>query len=303
MLTPSPLFKSGFVAVVGRPNVGKSTLINTLLATKVAAVSPWPQTTRRRQMGILTRTDAQIIFIDTPGVHKPLHKLGEQMNASAGHALEECDLVLFVVDASQPPNDDDQRLIALLNKVKRSSSVLLVMNKIDLVSNADQPLKQQEWQELLPEALPISISAMRGDNLEQLVGMIIERLPEGPPFFPTEQLTDMQERELAADLIREAALNHLRAEVPHSLAVRIDEYTERAEEGAYISATVFVERDSQKGIIIGQGGSMLKKIGSAARKEIERMNGRSVYLNLRVKVRKNWRDDDSALQSFGFTDE
>jgi len=303
MLNSPPIFKSGFVAVVGRPNVGKSTLINTFLATKVAAVSPWPQTTRRRQIGILTREDAQIIFIDTPGVHKPLHKLGEQMNASATHALEECDQVLFLVDASQPPSEDDQRLINLLKRLKRPGSVFLVVNKIDLVTKDDQPIQQQAWQELLPEAIALSISAQRGDNLEQLLGMIIDRLPVGPPFFPTEQLTDLQEREIVADLIHEAALDHLRAEVPHSLAVRIDEYIERAEEGAYISATLFVERDSQKGIIIGQGGSMLKKIGSAARKEIETMNGRKVYLNLRVKVRKNWRDDDAALQSFGFNGE
>lgn len=296
----APPYKSGFIAVLGRPNVGKSTLINVLLGTKIAAVSPWPQTTRKRQMGILTRPDAQIIFIDTPGIHRPLHKLGEWMNAEAAAVLEECDLALFMVDASQSPTVEDRLLADMLIRLRRPIPKVLVLNKIDLAESAVLEVNRTAHQALLPEADFFLISATRGDNLENLLSEMIARLPEGPPFFPSEQLTDLQERQISADLIREAALSHLRAEVPHSIAVRIDEYTERNEEGAYIAATLFIERESQKGIVIGQGGAMLKKIGVAARKEIESMSGRKVYLNLRVKVRKNWRDDEEALQAFGF---
>jgi GTP-binding protein Era len=302
METVSPNYKSGFVAVLGRPNVGKSTLINSLLGTKIAAVSPWPQTTRRRQMGILTAPDAQIILIDTPGLHRPLHKLGEHMNAEVAAVLDECDVALFMVDVSQPPTPDDQQLAALLDRSKRPIPRILVLNKVDLTEAAVLEVNRAAYQALLPEVDYFLISATRGDNLEPLLSAMIARLPEGLPFFPTDQLTDLQERQIAADLIREAALLHLRAEVPHSIAVRIDEYTERKEEGAYIAATLFVERESQKGIIIGQGGTMLKKIGMAARKEVESLSGRKIYLSLRVKVRKNWRDDEEALRAFGFGD-
>lgn len=296
------VFRSGFVAVMGRPNVGKSTLLNTLLGIKVAAVSPWPQTTRKQQMGILTLEDAQIIFVDTPGVHSPLHKLGEHMNEEAADVLRECDLCMLVVDVSEPPGEEDQLLADLLVDLKRPIPTLLALNKADLVDPEGLELHQKAFQDLFPQAgelLPIS--ATRGDNLDVLVKEIASQLPEGPPFFPEDQITDLYEREIAADLIREAVLYHLRDEVPHSVAVRIDEYKERDHRGAYIAATLFVERDSQKGIVIGQGGSMLKKIGIAARQEIEAMSGRRVFLQLRVKVRKNWRNDEGALRLFGFS--
>jgi GTP-binding protein Era len=294
-------FRSGFVALIGRPNVGKSTLMNALLGTKVAAVSRWPQTTRKRQMGILTLEQAQIIFVDTPGVHDPIHKLGEHMVQEAIDVLEESDLILFLVDISQPPAEEDLLISGILSSLKRPRQILLVMNKTDLVDRDTIEKHLSDFQELLPGVETIPISASNGKNLDRLIEQTINRLPEGPPFFPEDQLTDLYEREIAADLIREAILDNLRAEVPHSIAVRIDEYRERNGSGAYIAVTLFVERESQKGIVIGQGGEMLKKIGITARQKIEAMNGRQVYLKMRVKVRKNWRNDESALKLFGFS--
>jgi GTPase len=289
-------FTSGFVAVMGRPNVGKSTLINVLIGQKVAAVSPRPQTTRRRQEGILTTGEYQIIFIDTPGVHKPHTKLGESMNLEARSALEHCDLVLFMVDASQMPTDEDKQLGSLLSAQVKPERVVLVLNKIDLVQPNNVSQIETAYRELTPRSSAMAISATRGDNRAELLQKIIAAMPEGEPFYPEEQVTDLFEREITADLIREACLNNLRFEVPHGIVVRIDEYTERNEHGVYIEATIFVERESHKGIVIGQNGQMLKKIGMAARKEIEAMNGKSVFLQLRVKVRKNWRDDEKMVK-------
>ncbi len=300
-------YKAGFIAVMGRPNVGKSTLINTLLGQKVAAVSPRPQTTRRRQVGILTLERAQVVFVDTPGIHRPKHKLGEWMVQEAEETLEDCNLILFLVDASQEPHDDDRLLANLLGKRKEVTPIFLVLNKIDLISNDLQEERQKVFLSLLPDSMVTSgqaralpVSATRGDGRTGLLEEILERLPESEPFYPEGQITDLYEREIAADLIREAALIHLRDEVPHGINVRIDEFTERGEGGAYIAATVFVERETHKGIVIGQGGAMLKKIGTAARQEIEAMSGRKVFLELRVKVRKNWRDNEQALKWFGF---
>lgn len=293
-------FKSGFVAVMGRPNVGKSTLINRLLGTKIAATSPWPQTTRKTQMGILTLDNAQIVFVDTPGVHNPIHKLGERMNEEALMVLEESDIILFVVDISEPPSDEDRLLASSLGKVKRGIPQILALNKVDLVPKKSIQANQEQFQFLLSRAESITISSTEGENLNELISIIISLLPDGPPFFPEDQLTDLYEREISADLIREAILFNLRAEVPHSIAVRIDEYKDRDNNYTYIAATLFVERDSQKGIVIGQGGETLKKIGIAARQKIEELIGRKVYLQLRVKVRKNWRNDPAALRLFGF---
>ena len=293
-------FKSGFVAVMGRPNVGKSTLVNSLIGTKIAAVSPWPQTTRKRQAGILTLEGAQIVFVDTPGVHRPLNKLGERMNHEALEVLEECDSTLLVVDVSQLPADEDKLLLEFLAKLKRSIPVVIALNKIDLVNDTTFFNNEIAYRSLLPQASALRISATRGDNLDALVVKLVSLLRDGPPFFPDDQLTDTYEREIAADLIREAVLQNLRAEVPHSIAVRIDEYKERDQNNLYIAATLFVERESQKGIVIGQGGIMLKKIGTAARQEIEAMTGSKVFLSLRIKLRKNWRNDEAALNLFGF---
>jgi GTP-binding protein Era len=293
---PEGKFVAGFVAVMGRPNVGKSTLINALIGQKVAAVSPRPQMTRRRQEGILTSKEYQIIFIDTPGVHKPRTKLGESMNQEARSALEHCDLVLFVVDTSQLPGEEDQQLGGILTAQVKPERVLLVLNKIDLVQSINLTETIAAYTQLTPRSNFLVISATRGDNREGLLQKIIAAMPVGEPFYPEEQVTDLFERDITADLIREACLNFLRFEVPHGIVVRIDEYTERNDHGVYIEATVFVERESHKGIVIGQNGQMLKKIGMVARKEIEAMNGKSVFLQLRVKVRKNWRDDEKMVK-------
>jgi len=293
-------YKSGFVATMGKPNVGKSTLINSLLGQKVAAVSARPQTTRKRQLGILTTDEFQIIFVDTPGLHVPRNKLGENMNKEASDVSEECDLILLIVDASQPRDSEDMLLIDLIKNLKQTIPLIIALNKIDLVDAEEYDRCMERFSSLLPEGETICISAMNRYNLEKLVTLISDKLPEGDPFFPLGQITDLYEREIAADLIREAALNLLRDEVPHGIAIRVDQYQERNEHGAYIEATVFVEKESHKGIVIGQGGGMLKQIGSTARHEIEAMSGRSIYLRLRVKVRKNWRNDERVLRWFGY---
>lgn len=290
-------FKSGFVAIVGRPNVGKSTLINALMGQKIAAVSPRPQTTRRQQLGILTTDTAQIIFTDTPGIHYAKHKLGNFMNEEAVLALEDSDLVLFLVDGSVSPDPEDLYLAEILRDLNRKTPTILGINKID---RAGGNSNVEEYTAIVPNAIVYEISALKGTGVGELISEIEKNLPEHPPFFPPDQITDLYEREIAADLIREAALNILRDEVPHSIAVRIDEFTERENGVAYIEATLFVERDSQKGIVIGANGAMIKVIGIAARKSIEEMSDRKVYLRLRVKVRKNWRNDLKSLNLFGF---
>jgi GTP-binding protein Era len=296
----SPDFRSGFVAVMGRPNVGKSTLINALLGQKIAAVSPRPQTTRRRQLGILTLDSAQVVFVDTPGMHQPRHKLGKYMNQLAQETLEQCDVILFVADASQEPTDEDGLLAKAILGLKGPLPVILALNKSDLVPATDVTARQGQFTALLKDAQSLVISATNGTGLDSLLAAIIAALPQGSLLYPDDQITDLYEREIAADLIREAALIHLRDEVPHGISVRVDEYTERDEKTAYIHATLFVERESHKPIVIGQKGAMLKKIGIAARREIEAMSGRKIYLELNVKVQKNWRDDDKALRFLGY---
>jgi len=292
-------FKSGFAAVVGRPNVGKSTLVNAFIGQKIAAVSPKPQTTRLNQLGILTDENSQIVFVDTPGIHKPNHALGEGMNALAKGALKDADVVLWLVDVSQNPHEED-RIIA--ERLKGGEKIIQVLNKIDLIRDVDLMARRQEmFQELLPSAEQIMISAVEGTGFEILRERILTHLPEGPPYYPEDQITDIYEREIAADLIREAALNNLHDEIPHAIAVRIDEYKERDQTGAFIAATIFLERDSQKGIVIGRKGAKLKAIGTAARIAIEAMSGRKVFLDLRVKVKKNWRTDPVFLKQMGYS--
>lgn len=292
--------KSGFIAVMGRPNVGKSTLLNRLLRQTIAAVSPKPQTTRLQQLGILTKPDAQLIFIDTPGLHIPQHKLGEFMNQDALLALEDADLALLVLDGSKLPGEEDLLFGEALAELKSKPPVLLALNKLDQIPPGDLEQQKARYQSLLPEADLITISAATGENLAELEDRLVQLLPEGPLLYPEDQVTDLYEREIAADLIRAAAMNALDKELPHVIAVRIDEYKEREDRKIYLEATLFVERESQKGIVIGEGGRMIKKIGSAARREIESMSGSHVFLSLRVKVKKNWRNDPNALRLFGF---
>lgn len=293
-------FKAGFVAVIGRPNVGKSTLMNNLLGQKIAAVTPRPQTTRKQQLGILTLGDAQVIFTDTPGIHDPHHKLGQHMNNEALQALSDADVILFMVDVSTAPKEEEQRIAQSIMQHSSHTPVLLVLNKLDLLAKGMTETRVEEYSGLLPQAEIKMISALDMAVMPELLEQVISMLPEHPPFYPPDQVTDYYERDIAADLIREAALLILRDEVPHGIAVRIDQYTERGEEGAYIEATLFVERDSQKGIVIGAGGEMIKKISTHAREEIEKMSGRKVFLRLRVKIRKNWRNDQNTLKKFGF---
>lgn len=293
-------YKAGFAAVVGRPNVGKSTLINALLGQKIAAVSHKPQTTRRLQLGILTLEDAQIVFMDTPGIHKPVHKLGEFMNDVAIETLEDADVILWLVDTSILPNEEDEIVASRLKGIKSKAQVFLILNKVDLISGPALDKNQAAYQALLPAAQPVRLSALSGYEVDRLTKSMIEYLPKGEAFYDEDQVTDLYEREIASELIREAALLHLQDEVPHAIAVRIDEFTERGETGAYVAATLLVERDSQKGIVIGKGGEMLKAIGSTARKEIESMSGRKVFLELRVKVNKNWRNDPFMLKVLGY---
>lgn len=292
--------RSGFIAIIGRPNVGKSTLLNALLGQKIAAVSPRPQTTRRRQLGILTLKNAQLIFVDTPGLHSAKHKLGEFLNQEAQESLDGVDLILWLVDASTAPTEEDVSIANLLKGVAHRTPRMLVLNKIDLVKSEDLSARESEYAALMESASLMKVSASNRLGLGELLEALIQTSPEREADYPEEQVTDLYEREIAGDLIREACLIKLRDEVPHGMAVRIDEFKERENGMAYIAATIFVERESQKGIVIGEGGKMLKSIGSAARKEIEEMGGRKVFLELRVKVSKDWRNDPNMLKQFGY---
>jgi GTP-binding protein Era len=294
-------FRSGFIAILGRPNVGKSTLVNALLGQKVAAVSPKPQTTRKRQLGILTTEHYQLVFVDTPGIHNPRHKLGQYLNQEAQEALEGVDAILWLVDASAKPTDEDRQIGSLLDSTPRRTPLVLAVNKIDLTLEELLDARVEAYRALLKkEPQVVLISATENRNLDQLTELLVSLSPFREPEFDSEQVTDSYERDIAADLIREACLLNLRDEVPHGVGVRVDEFTERENGKLYIAATIFVERNSQKGILIGEGGSMMKTIGSQARKEIEEMGGHPVYLELRVKVLKDWRNDENAMLRLGY---
>ncbi len=295
-----PDHRSGFVAVVGRPNVGKSTLLNAYLGQKLGIVSDKPQTTRKNLLGILTLPESQVVFVDTPGIHKPLHRLGEYMVESAVSALKDADVALFLVDLSFPVGRED-RLVAEALRDANMAHNILVMNKVDLVAEDELAERQQAYMSLTSTDEQITISATRGDNRDELLQRIIAALPLGPRYFPAEQVTDQQERFIAAELIREQVLLHTRQEIPHSVAVVIEEFRERRDDLTYISATILVEKDSQKGIVIGEKGKMLKQIGAGARAAIEQALGHQAYLELWVKANKKWRTDEAELRRLGYS--
>jgi len=294
-------YKSGFVALVGKPNVGKSTLLNYYIGQKIAAVSFRPQTTRKRQLGILTLEDAQIIFVDTPGLHSGDYKLSDFINEEAQYALMDSDLILFVVDSSQFPDQEDRQIAEKVLERSGNASLLLVMNKIDLVEQNLIETHEVAYKELLDFDDTIRISAITETGRDELLERIKSLLPEGPKYYPEEQVTETYEREIAEEMIRAAALHYLRDEVPYGIFVRVNDYRLREDEKRYIHATIFVERDSQKGIVIGKGGSMIKQISTMAREEIEEMSGESVFLDLTVKVEKNWRNNPEFLRRYGLS--
>lgn len=286
-------YKAGFVAVVGRPNVGKSTLINRLVGQKIAITSSKPQTTRVNQLGILTLDGAQLVFVDTPGIHKPAHALGEHMVRAARESLRDADVVLCLVDLSQEPHDEDRIVVEAIQSVK--CPLVLGLNKRDLVPDNLARDAALPYLVLAPWEATVEFSATSGAGLDVLMDILIHFLPTNPPFYAEEEVTQTNARDIAAELIREQVLHFTHEEVPHSVAVVVDEYKEREDGHLYVAATVYVERDSQKGIVIGKGASMLKAIGSAARHEIEEMSQSPVYLDLHVKVRKDWRKKDPSL--------
>lgn len=294
------LAHSGYIAVIGRPNVGKSTLMNRILREKIAIVSPKPQTTRLRQLGIYTEGDVQAIFIDTPGIHQPRHKLGEFMVEVAIEALRDADVILFVVDLGQPPSDEDKRVAGLLTESNTGAPVVLALNKIDRLTPQQITSTVEAYRALAPDADWTTLSATLGNGVDDLLKRVINYLPAGPQFFPEDQLSDTALRDIAVEIIREKILLNTEQEIPHSVAVEIVEYKERSETLTYISANVYVERDSQKGILIGKGGAMLKKISTEARADLEKLTETQVYLELQIKVLKDWRQNPAFLQRFGY---
>jgi len=296
-------FKSGFISIIGRPNVGKSTFLNHVIGQKIAIMSDKPQTTRNKIQGVLTREHSQMIFIDTPGIHKPKHKLGEFMVKVSKNTLREVDLILFMVNAEEKIGKGDEFIMEMLRDT--DTPVFLVVNKIDKV-HPDELLKiNDDYRQQMDFAEVIPISALEGNNVERLLETIEKYLPEGPQYYPSDQITDHPERFIISELIREKVLHLTREEVPHSVAVVIDQIRrdEKNENLIHVMATIMVERDSQKGIIIGKGGKLLKEIGTLARRDIEMLLGSKVYLELWVKVQKDWRNKITYLRDFGYRED
>jgi len=293
--------KSGFVAVIGRPNAGKSTLMNAMLGEKVAIVSPKPQTTRLRQLGILTRDDVQIIFVDTPGIHNPRTPLGEFMVSVALDALKDADVILFVADLSEDATAEDRQIAELVRAAQADTPALLVLNKVDLVDNPERLQRRvTEFRGLAPDADWLTTVATTGEGAPAVLEHLIARLPEGPRYYPADQLSDTAVRDIVAEIIREKVLLNLEQEVPHGVATVVEEFKARSDAMTYIHATIYVERETHKGILIGKKGQMLKTISQQARAEIEAFLDTRVYLELWVKVLKNWRRDRKALRQLGY---
>ena len=290
-------FRSGFITIIGRPNAGKSTLMNTILQQKIAIVSDKPQTTQNRIRGFYTTDDAQLIFIDTPGIHKPKHKLGEFMNEAAKGAVAGVDLIFYIVDAGQPYGKGEEYIIRSLPK---DTPVFLLLNKIDLLEKDALLHMIMEYSERFPFAEIVPVSALKDDNVDRLLETVISYLPEGPCYYPEDMVTDQPERAIMAEIVREKVLECTSDEIPHAVAVEMQEVKERENGTVYAGAVIYVERESQKGIVIGKNGAMLKRIGRLARLEMERTLGPKFYLELWVKVKKDWRNKEIYLRNFGF---
>ena len=292
------MFKSGFVTIVGRPNVGKSTLLNEIMGEKLSIVSNKPQTTRNNIQTILTGEDHQIVFVDTPGIHKPKHKLGEYMVNSAKDSIKEVDLVLFLINPDEEIGRGDKFIIETLKNQK--APVFLVVNKIDeftqdrVAQTLQMYSQEMDFKEIIP------ISALKGKNVDKLITLMVEAMPEGPKYYPDDMITDVQERFVVAEIIREKALRTLREEIPHGIAVDIIQMKQSPSGTWHIEVDMLCEKDSHKGIIIGKNGQCLKKIGETARYEIERFLHEKVNLKIWVKVRKEWRDNQNLLKELGY---
>ncbi|MFS0689772.1 GTPase Era [Sporosarcina sp. 179-K 8C2 HS] len=302
MQKDSNKFKSGFISIIGRPNVGKSTFLNRVVGQKIAIMSDKPQTTRNKVQGVVTTDDSQLIFIDTPGIHKPKHKLGDFMVKSARNTLKEVDVIMFMVNANEPIGGGDRFIIDLLQNTE--TPVFLVINKIDLVHPDDllttitSYTKEYDFAEVVP------LSALNGNNVERLMETLTKYLPEGPKYYPDDQVTDHPERFIISEFIREKVLHLTREEIPHSVAVVIEKIERDESRGLVdVAATIIVDRDSQKGIVIGKKGALLKEIGTKARHDIEMLLGSKVYLELWVKVQKDWRNKPGQLREFGFRED
>lgn len=295
-------YKSGFISIIGRPNVGKSTFLNKVIGQKIAIMSDKPQTTRNKIQGVYTTEKMQAIFIDTPGIHKPKHKLGDFMMKVATNTLREIDAVLFMVNAKEGYGRGEEFIIEKLQQVK--APVMLVINKIDEVHPEKLAELIEQYRVLYPFKEIVPISALHGQNVQTLLAQIEAVLPPGPQYYPADQVTDHPERFIISEMIREKVLHLTEQEVPHSIAVVIDKI-DRREDGhsIYVAATVMVERDSQKGIVIGKQGKMMKEIGKRARHDIEMLLGSKVFLELWVKVQKDWRDKLGSLRDFGYRDD
>ena len=293
-------FKSGFVAIVGRPNVGKSTFMNYVLGQKIAIMSDKAQTTRNKIQGVYTKDDAQIVFLDTPGIHKPKHELGEFMVKSAYYALKEVDAVLFMVNVSEKRGPGDDFIIEKLKGIK--TPIFLVLNKIDLVTPEVLLERVESYKDALDFAGVFPISVLQGNNVNELMEGLINALPEGPQYYPADQITDHPEYFVVSELIREKILQLTQEEIPHSVAVTVDKMQKDEFDKVHVYANIIVERKSQKGIIIGKGGRLLKEIGTRARRDIQQLLGNKVYLELWVKVEKDWRKRKSNLQEYGYRD-
>jgi len=294
-------FKSGFVAIIGRPNVGKSTLMNQVIGQKIAIMSDKPQTTRNKIHGVYTTGEAQIVFLDTPGIHKPSSKLGDYMMKAAESSLSEVDAILFLIDVVEGLGGGDRFIIENLKKVK--TPVILVMNKIDQVQPEQLLPVITTYKDLYDFAEIVPISAIQGNNVNTLLEQVTKYLPEGPQYYPADQVTDHPEQFVCAELIREKILHLTREEIPHSIAVAIEDMKVADNGVVHISAVIYVERDSQKGIIIGKKGALLKEVGKQARHDIEALLGSKTFLELWVKVKKDWRNQERVLRDLGFRNE